>query len=74
MLIAVAVTVLIVIGIKESATVNTAIVIIKVAVVLIVIGAGAFFVMPANWHPVHSRRTPAPSASSGGAVSCGGPP
>src|SRR5215208_5971802 len=50
-LIAVAVTILIVIGIKESATVNAVIVIIKVAVVLIVIGAGAFFVMPANWHP-----------------------
>ena len=50
-LIAVAVTILIVIGVKESATVNAAIVIIKVAVVLIVIGAGAFFVIPANWHP-----------------------
>jgi basic amino acid/polyamine antiporter, APA family len=50
-LIAVAVTILIVIGIKESATVNAVIVIIKVAVVLIVIGAGAFFVVPANWHP-----------------------
>jgi len=50
-LIAVAVTILIVIGIKESATVNAVIVIIKVAVVLIVIAAGAFFVVPANWHP-----------------------
>ncbi len=50
-LIAVAVTILIVIGIKESATVNAVIVIVKVAVVLIVIGAGAFFVIPANWHP-----------------------
>ncbi len=50
-LIAVAVTILIVIGIKESATVNAVIVIVKVAVVLIVIGAGAFFVVPANWHP-----------------------
>ncbi len=50
-LIAVAVTILIVIGIKESATVNAVIVIVKVAVVLIVIGAGALFVIPANWHP-----------------------
>jgi basic amino acid/polyamine antiporter, APA family len=45
------VTVLIVVGIKESATVNTAIVMIKVAVVLIVIAGGAAFVNTANWHP-----------------------
>jgi APA family basic amino acid/polyamine antiporter len=45
------VTVLIVVGIKESATVNTAIVMIKVAVVLIVIACGAAYVNTANWHP-----------------------
>jgi basic amino acid/polyamine antiporter, APA family len=45
------VTVLIVVGIKESATVNTAIVMIKVAVVLIVIAGGAAYVNTANWHP-----------------------
>lgn len=45
------VTVLLIKGIKESATVNSTIVIIKVAVVLLVIVIGAFYVNPANWHP-----------------------
>jgi basic amino acid/polyamine antiporter, APA family len=50
-LITLAVTVLIVIGIKESANVNAVIVIIKVAVVIIVILGGAAFVNTANWVP-----------------------
>ncbi len=50
-LIAVAVTILLVVGIKESANVNSVIVIVKVAVVLIVIAGGAAFVNYANWHP-----------------------
>ena len=50
-LIALAVTVLIVVGIKESANVNSVIVVIKVAVVLIVILGGAAFVNSANWQP-----------------------
>jgi APA family basic amino acid/polyamine antiporter len=50
-LITVAVTALLLIGVSESATVNAVIVIVKVAVVLIVIGVGAFFIDPANWHP-----------------------
>ncbi|HEX9106915.1 MAG TPA: amino acid permease [Longimicrobiales bacterium] len=45
------VSALLVIGIKESAGANAAIVIIKVAVVLLFIGFGAQFVHPANWHP-----------------------
>ncbi|HSL22941.1 MAG TPA: amino acid permease [Vicinamibacterales bacterium] len=45
------VTALLVIGISESASVNAAIVVVKVGVVLMLIGAGAFFVDPANWHP-----------------------
>jgi APA family basic amino acid/polyamine antiporter len=51
MLIATLVTVVLVIGIKESATFNTTIVAIKVAVVLFVIVAGIFYINPANWHP-----------------------
>jgi basic amino acid/polyamine antiporter, APA family len=39
------------IGIRQSAIVNTIVVIIKVAIVLAVIGFGAFYVNPANWHP-----------------------
>jgi APA family basic amino acid/polyamine antiporter len=45
------VTVILVKGIKESATFNTAIVMLKLAVVLFVIAVGAFFVDPANWTP-----------------------
>ena len=45
------VTTLLVIGIKESANVNSVIVIIKVAVVLLFIVAAAHAVNPANWHP-----------------------
>ena len=45
------VTALLIVGISESATVNTAIVVVKVAVVLVLIGGGAFFIDPANWHP-----------------------
>ena len=56
-LITVAVTALLVFGVSESATVNSAIIVIKVAVVLIVIGAGAFFINPANWQPFIPENT-----------------
>jgi APA family basic amino acid/polyamine antiporter len=46
-----AVTVLLMFGVSESASVNAVIVVIKVAVVLIVIGTGAMFIDAANWHP-----------------------
>jgi APA family basic amino acid/polyamine antiporter len=46
-----AVTTLLVIGIKESATANNIIVFIKVAVVLVFIVFAAHAVNPANWHP-----------------------
>jgi APA family basic amino acid/polyamine antiporter len=45
------ITTLLVIGIKESATVNNAIVFVKVAVVLLFIVGAARAVDPANWHP-----------------------
>ena len=50
-LITVAVTLLLIRGVSESATVNAIVVVIKVGIVLVVIGAGAFFIVPANWHP-----------------------
>ena len=50
-IIAVLVTMLLIVGIKESADVNSVIVIVKVFVVLLVIVAGAAFVNRANWHP-----------------------
>ena len=46
-----AVTVLLVIGVSESATVNNIIVAIKVTVIVLFIIVGAFFINPANWHP-----------------------
>src|SRR5215813_5965065 len=45
------VTLLLVIGIRESATVNNIIVFVKVAVVLLFIVGAAHAVNPANWHP-----------------------
>jgi APA family basic amino acid/polyamine antiporter len=51
------VTTLLVIGIKESANVNAAIVMVKVAVVLLVIGVGGLFVVPENWRPFIPENT-----------------
>lgn len=45
------VTAILVKGIKEAASTNNAIVILKLAVVLFVIIAGVFYVNPDNWHP-----------------------
>ncbi|HSU92778.1 MAG TPA: amino acid permease [Gemmatimonadaceae bacterium] len=44
-------TVLLVIGIKESARFNNVIVYIKIAIVVLVIGFGFLHVTKANWHP-----------------------
>jgi APA family basic amino acid/polyamine antiporter len=49
MLIIAAVTVLLVIGVQESANVNSAIVVIKIAIVLIFIIAGIGYVSTSNW-------------------------
>jgi APA family basic amino acid/polyamine antiporter len=50
-LITVLVTIILVKGIKESASFNAAIVIVKVLIVLFVIIVGAQYVNPANWSP-----------------------
>ena len=49
--IATLVTIILVKGIRESASVNTGIVILKLAIVFFVIIVGARYVNPANWHP-----------------------
>jgi APA family basic amino acid/polyamine antiporter len=49
--IALLVTALLVVGIKESASANATIVVIKVAVVLLFIAFGVSFVNPDNWSP-----------------------
>ena len=45
------VTTLLIVGIKESANFNNAIVLIKIAVVLLFIALAAHAISPANWHP-----------------------
>jgi len=49
--IALVLTVVLVMGIKESARFNNIMVAIKLAVVALVIGVGVFYIDPANWHP-----------------------
>jgi APA family basic amino acid/polyamine antiporter len=48
---------ILVIGIKESATVNSFIVIFKVAIVLLIVAVGLAHVTPANWHPLIPKNT-----------------
>ena len=49
--IALLVTIVLVKGIRESASLNAGIVILKLGIVLFVIVVGARYVNPANWHP-----------------------
>jgi basic amino acid/polyamine antiporter, APA family len=51
LLVAVFVTLILIKGIRESASFNATMVGIKLAVVLFVLVVGAFYVNPANWHP-----------------------
>src|SRR4029453_1308451 len=44
-------TIVLVKGIKESASFNAVMVAIKLIIVLMVIGIGVFLINPANWHP-----------------------
>ena len=44
-------TVILVKGIRESASFNAVMVAIKLVIVLMVIGIGVFYINPANWHP-----------------------
>ena len=50
-LITAAVTVVLVIGIRESAGFNTAMVLLNIVVILTVVGIGATYVDPKNWRP-----------------------
>jgi basic amino acid/polyamine antiporter, APA family len=46
-----AVTVVLVIGVKESAGLNAAMVLLNIAVILTIVGIGASYVEPRNWRP-----------------------
>lgn len=50
-IIAALITIILVIGIKESASVNATMVIVKLAIVLFVIIVGVQYINPQNWHP-----------------------
>lgn len=50
-LIVLAITVILVVGIRESARFNAAMVLVKLAVVFFVIAVGSFYVRPENWRP-----------------------
>ncbi len=63
LLIALAITAVLTIGIRESARFNTVIVAVKVSVVLFVIGLGSHYVAPGNWG--HSWSSFAPHGFSG---------
>lgn len=51
------VTSLLVLGVKESVTVNNVIVFIKVLVILLFIGVGFMYINPENWHPFLPENT-----------------
>jgi APA family basic amino acid/polyamine antiporter len=51
------VTIILVIGIKESASINAAIVVLKLAIIVTVIGVGACYVNAENWTPFVPENT-----------------
>jgi basic amino acid/polyamine antiporter, APA family len=53
----VAVTGMLIVGIKESASLNNLMVVIKVSVILLFIAVGIFYVNPDNWHPFIPENT-----------------
>jgi len=57
MFIVAAISILLLIGIKESAKFNNLMVVIKVFVILLFIGIGFMFVNKANWHPFIPENT-----------------
>jgi len=61
-------TLLLVLGVKESASVNNVIVVIKVSVVLLFIAVGIFYVNPANWHPFIPEPTGVPGQYGWGGI------
>ena len=79
MAIIIAVTTLLVVGVKESARVNNVIVALKIAIVVLFVVVGFWYVKQSNWvvpgknpRARSSRPTTAPSASTAGPASCAG--
>ena len=59
-----AVSLLLIVGVSESATVNNIVVVIKVAVVIAFIAIGLPHVKPELWHPLVPAQVPAPPAGT----------
>ncbi len=57
MLVVAVITVLLVIGIRESAGFNNVIVLVKVGVIVVFLAMGAWYVSPANWRPFIPENT-----------------
>lgn len=51
------ITTLLVVGIRESAIFNNAIVVLKLSVLVLFIGFGIYYIDPANWHPFIPENT-----------------
>jgi len=64
-------TALLVVGIRESASINNLIVYVKLVVVLLVIGFGASYVDPANWSPFIPEPTGKPGQYGWGGIAAG---
>ncbi len=62
------VTMLLVIGVSESANVNNVIVVIKVIVLLTFIAVGVAYINPANWHPFIPEATGQPGEFGVGGI------
>jgi len=62
------VTMLLVIGVSESANVNNVIVVIKVIVLLTFIAVGVAYINPANWHPFIPEATGEPGEFGVGGI------
>lgn len=62
------VTMLLVIGVSESANVNNVIVVIKVIVLLTFIAVGIAYINPANWHPFIPEATGEPGEFGVGGI------
>jgi APA family basic amino acid/polyamine antiporter len=58
LLVVLAITAILVVGIRESARFNSAMVVLKLAVVLFVIVVGSFHIDPTNWQPFMPYGTP----------------
>ena len=61
-----ALTGLLILGVKESATANNITVMVKLAVIVVFVAVGVFYITPANWHPfIPEYISPAPGKIQG---------